>query len=145
MRAPGRLHAGDPGTVELKVPPRPENLALARLALTGVGTIAGASEGTVADLKLAITEACTNSILHGYPNGTAGQLVVRLRSAGDAIEVEVEDNGIGFDPSTTDANPRRDDGQGMGLMIIRSLMDSIEIESDETGSRISFAKRLGAS
>ena len=98
MRAPGRLHAGEPGTVELKVPPRPENLALARLALTGVGTIASASEGAIADLKLAITEACTNSILHGYPNGTSGELVVRLRSAGEAIEVEVEDSGVRIRP-----------------------------------------------
>jgi serine/threonine-protein kinase RsbW len=140
MRAPGRLRAGDPGTVVLTVPPRPENLALARLALTGVGSVAGASEAAIADLKLAVTEACTNSILHGYPNGASGELVVRLKAVDGAVEVEVEDDGVGFDPSGNDADLRRDDGQGMGLMIIRSLMDSIEIESDESGTRVSFAR-----
>jgi serine/threonine-protein kinase RsbW len=143
MRAAGRLHAGDPGTVELTVSPRPENLALARLALAGIGTIAGASEAAVADLKLAVTEACTNSILHGYPDGRSGELVVRLRSGAGSIEVE--DDGVGFDPAEHETDPRREDGQGMGLMIIRSLMDSLEIESDETGSRISFARQVGVS
>ena len=143
MRGEGRLHAGDPGTVVLTVPPRPENLALARLALAGVGSLAGASEAAVADLKLAVTEACTNSILHGYPNGAAGELVVRLRAVNGAVEVEVEDDGVGFDPAGHDVERRREDGQGMGLMIIRSLMDSLEVESDESGTRISFARGTG--
>jgi serine/threonine-protein kinase RsbW len=140
MRASGRLQAGDPGTVVLTVPPRPENLALARLALAGVGSVTGASEAAIADLKLAVTEACTNSILHGYPEGATGELVVRVRAVDSIVEVEIEDDGVGFDPAGHDADRRRDDGQGMGLMIIRSLMDSLEIESDESGTRISFAK-----
>jgi serine/threonine-protein kinase RsbW len=143
MRAAGRLHAGEPGTVVLTVPPRPENLALARLALAGVGSVAGASEAAIADLKLAVTEACTNSILHGYPNGVSGELVVRLRAVDGTVQVEIEDDGVGFDPAGNDAGLRRDDGQGMGLMIIRSLMDSLEIESDESGTRISFARGTG--
>ena len=44
MRGEGRIHAGDPNTVELRLPPHPENLALARLALTGVAGVAGLSE-----------------------------------------------------------------------------------------------------
>jgi serine/threonine-protein kinase RsbW len=140
MRAAGRLQAGDAGTVVLTVPPRPENLALARLALAGVGSVAGASEAAIADLKLAVTEACTNSILHGYPDGMSGELVVRLRAADRSVEVEIEDDGVGFDPARPDLSQRQEDGQGMGLMIIRSLMDSLEIESDESGTRVSFAR-----
>jgi serine/threonine-protein kinase RsbW len=141
VRTNGRLQAGAPGTVVLTVPTRPENLALARLALAGVGSIAGASDAAVADLKLAVTEACTNSILHGYPDGASGELVVRIRNVDGTVEVEIEDDGVGFDPSRRTNDVRREeDGQGMGLMIIRSLMDSLEIESDESGSRISFAK-----
>ena len=129
----------------LTVPPRPENLALARLALAGVGSVAGASEAAIADLKLAVTEACTNSILHGYPDGASGELVVRMRAVDGTIEVEIEDDGVGFDPADDGDDLRREDGQGMGLMIIRSLMDSLAIESDETGTRISFARGAGVS
>jgi serine/threonine-protein kinase RsbW len=145
MKTRGTLRAGDPGTVELRIPSQPENLALARLALAGVGTVAGASESAVADLKLAVTEACTNSILHGYPDGADGEVVVRYRASGDAVEVEVEDDGVGFDPGWENNDRRREEGQGMGLMLISSLMDSLEIVSDETGTRVSFSRRVGVS
>ena len=142
MRSEGHIQPGEPGTVVLRMAPRPENLALARLALAGVGGIAGADDGDVADLKLAVTEACTNAILHAYSDGNGGELVVRYRLGSSGVEIEVEDDGIGFDPSDPLAEESERDGQGMGLMIIRSLTDSIEIESDPSGSRISFAKKV---
>src|SRR5262249_9715661 len=140
----GRIQSGDPGTVVLKLSPRPENLALARLALVGVGAIAGADDRDVADLKLAVTEACTNAILHGYGDGATGELVVRYRVGAGTVEIEIEDDGIGFDPDDPAARETDVGGEGMGLMIIRSLTDSIEIESDQTGSRISFSKCVSA-
>ena len=73
MRGEGRIQPGEPGTVVLRMAPRPENLALARLALAGVGTVAGAGESDIADLKLAVTEACTNAILHAYSDGASGR------------------------------------------------------------------------
>jgi serine/threonine-protein kinase RsbW len=122
---------------------RPENLALARLALGGVASAAGAPEGVVADLKVAVTEACTNAIQHGHRPGRSAGVVVRYRVADDVFEVEVEDDGAGFDPFDPGAPRRRSpDGQGMGLMIIRALSDETTVESDETGSRIAFSKRL---
>ncbi len=143
MKSEGRIQPSEPGTVVLRMAPRPENLALARLALAGVGAVAGAGESDIADLKLAVTEACTNAILHAYSDGAAsGQLVVRYRVAADGVDIEVEDDGAGFDPGDPIAEESERDGQGMGLMIIRTLTDSIEIESDDSGSRISFSKRL---
>jgi serine/threonine-protein kinase RsbW len=142
MRVDGRIHPGEPGTVVLRMAPRPENLALARLALAGVAAVAGAGEADVADLKLAVTEACTNAILHGYADGAPGELVVRYRLGAGGVEVEVEDDGPGFDPSDPIVEESERDGQGMGLMIIRTLTDAIAIESDESGSRISFSKKL---
>jgi serine/threonine-protein kinase RsbW len=137
----------DPATVELRMAPRAENLSLARLALAGVGPVAGASDGEVADLKLAVTEACTNAILHAYADGegNGGQLVVRYRVGPGMLEIEVEDDGVGFDPDDPGARESNVGGQGMGLMIIRALTDSVEIRSDGTGSRVTFSKVVGAS
>ncbi len=142
MRTKSRIQPGEPNTVVLTMAPRPENLALARLALAGIGGVAGAGDADVADLKLAVTEACTNSILHAYSDESGGELVVRYRIGSSGVEIEVEDDGTGFDPSDPIVEESEREGQGMGLMIIRSLTDSIEIESDESGSRISFAKKL---
>jgi len=141
MKSSGRIQAGQADTVELRMPPRPENLALARLALTGVGAVAGATDAAVAELKLAVTEACTNAILHGYGASAEGELVVRYRVDTAALEVEVEDDGQGFDPDDPAASGASD-GQGMGLMIIRAITSEVQIESDDTGSRISFVRRL---
>ena len=69
------------GRVVLEVPAKPEYLLLARLAATGVGRSAGASEETVADLKLAITEAVANVVRHAYPEGTPGRVTVGPFSA----------------------------------------------------------------
>jgi serine/threonine-protein kinase RsbW len=121
--------------------PHPENLALARLALTGVGAVAGATDAAVAELKLAVTEACTNAILHGYSRAPEGELVVRYHVGTATIEVEVEDDGDGFDPEDPAADSNGE-GQGMGLMIIRAITNDLQIESDGSGSRISFVRRL---
>jgi serine/threonine-protein kinase RsbW len=148
MRTESRIKAGTPNTVELKFGARPENLALARLALAGVGAVAGASDAVVADLKLAVTEACTNAIQHAYHPGSDHRTTVsvRYRIDGGTLEVEVEDDGRGFDPDDPGAGSLENgDNQGMGLMIIRSLTDEVEIESDDSGSRIAFVKRVGHS
>ncbi len=142
MKGEGRIHAGDPDTVELRLPPVAENLSLARLALTGIAGMAGVSEPTLADLKLAVTEACTNAILHAYGGGAPGELVVRYRVATGRLEIEVEDDGPGFDPFDPGAGESPSESQGMGLAIIRTTTDELTVESDSTGSRIAFAKLL---
>ena len=78
---------------------RPGNLALTRLALAGVATNAGAPREVVSDLKLAVTEACTNVIQHAYGVGDGvGTIVVRYSSEPGMISIEVEDSGSGFEP-----------------------------------------------
>jgi serine/threonine-protein kinase RsbW len=140
VKTAGRIRTGELDTVELRIPAQPENLALARLALAGVGTVAATDEDVIADLKVAVTEACTNAIQHAYPDGT-GYVVIRYRVGGDALEVEVEDDGGGFDPTDPGADASETDGgQGMGLMLIRELTDEARFESDASGSRIAFAR-----
>jgi serine/threonine-protein kinase RsbW len=131
-------------TVELRMDARPQNLVLARLALGGVAARVPFGDAEVADLKLAVTEACTNAIEHAY-GGDAGanEIVVRFAVEDDALSVEVQDWGVGFD---AEIEPQRQeelrDHAGVGLMLIRSLTDELTIESGGTGSTISFVKRL---
>ena len=131
-------------TVELRMDARPENLVLARLALGGVAARTDLGDDVVADLKLAVTEACTNAIEHAYAGDPgANEIVVRFAIDDDALSVEVQDWGVGFD---TEIEPSRDeelrDHAGVGLMLIRSLTDELTIESGGAGSTISFSKRL---
>jgi len=74
-------------TLELTLDARPQNLALIRLALAGVAANAGAPREVVSDLKLAVTEACTNVIQHAYGgDASAGEIVVRQVPAEVLIE-----------------------------------------------------------
>ena len=77
-----------------RFPAKPDYLLLARLALSGIGRTTPVSDELLADLKLAITEACGNSVRHAYPEGP-GEVSVSYVFDGDGIEMIVEDQGVG--------------------------------------------------
>lgn len=128
------------GRVVLEVPAKPEYLLLARLAATSVGRSAGASEETIADLKLAVTEAVANAVRHAYPEGAPGRVTVELFSSPGRLEIAVSDTGLGL--TEPDRPVLEGSGEsGMGLSIIRAVADEVELTSgpDGTGTRIRFA------
>ena len=135
---------GDDGVVALTIPARAEYIALCRLALTGIARTRALEEEVVADLKLALTEACSNSVRHAYEEGREGVVEVSYRLAGDRIEVEVRDDGAGFDPSVLEGAEQELDEGGLGIAIIRAVTDELDIGPNPNGrgSRLRFAKYL---
>ena len=85
-------------TVRLSIPAQPEFITLSRLALAGLSRVRALPAETLADLKLAITEACSNSVRHAYAGGD-GTVEIVYRLEPDRIEIEVSDDGTGFDHS----------------------------------------------
>ena len=132
-----------PGVVALRIPAKPEYIALARLALSGLAQVRPLEPETLADLKLALTEACSNSVRHAYREGRDGTVDVRYELNGSKLSVEVVDEGGGFDvDATADGELGALDEGGLGLAIIRALTDELAIDSHERGSRLRFAKKL---
>ena len=95
------------GVVELSIPAKAEYIVLCRLALTGLARRRALDPEVLADLKLALTEACSNSIRHAYADGREGTVEVRYELAADRLSIEVLDEGSGFDPEIRDAGRRR--------------------------------------
>ncbi len=129
--------------VRLTIPAKPEYITLSRLALTGLSRMRELSQETLADLKLALTEACSNSVRHAYPGGH-GVVEIVYDLQPDRLVIEVADNGEGFDP---DERGDRDDELaegGLGITIIESIADELEIGVRENGhgSRLRFVKLL---
>jgi anti-sigma regulatory factor (Ser/Thr protein kinase) len=90
----------------------------------------------VEDMRLAITEACTNVVRHAYDDPDMGTIDVVIRPTGDRLELIVSDQGAGMSPSP-DA-----DGPGLGLRMIAALADELEIASGpHRGSRVAMAFR----
>ena len=131
-------------TVRLRVPARAEYVALARLALSGLADIIALPDELLADLKLALTEAVSNSVRHAYAGG-AGFVSIAYEVGGDALAVEVVDDGKGFDPERPPALEGEELTEGgLGIAIIRTIADEFELHSQPgaRGSRLRFVKLL---
>lgn len=130
--------------VRLTIPARAEYVLLGRLALSGITRLRPLDDETMADLKLAVTEACTNSVRHAYgDNGGTVDIVYELHD--DRLVVVVSDDGAGFDPDELVEAGDLTEG-GLGIAIIRALVDEFEVgdRRDGRGSRLRFVKFLTA-
>ena len=132
--------------IRLVIPAKPEYVSLARLALTGLSRLRELDPETLADLKLAITEATSNSVRHAYSDG-AGTVEVLYNLEPDRLVIEVTDDGEGFDydtvPATADLDDELTEG-GLGIAIIQTIADEFELGRGPggRGSRLRFSKRL---
>ena len=131
-------------TVRLTIPAKPEYITLSRLALAGLARVRRLGDDTLADLKLALTEACSNSVRHAYGGGD-GQVEISFELLEDRLIVEVADDGSGFAPDelALKGGDELSEG-GLGIAIIRSIADEVEIGDgpDGKGSRLRFVKLL---
>ena len=130
--------------VRLTIPAKPEYITLSRLALAGLARVRRFGDDTLADLKLALTEACSNSVRHAYGGGD-GHVDISFELLEDRLIVEVVDDGTGFEPDDVSANGRDELSEGgLGIAIIRSIADEVEIGDgpDGKGSRLRFVKLL---
>jgi serine/threonine-protein kinase RsbW len=136
-----------PRAIKLTFPAKPEYITLGRLALTAIARLPESAwtQEVLGDLKLALTEACTNSVRHAYADGRGNvEIVYELHA--DKLVVEVADQGEGF--AAGEPSPALEDELtegGLGIAIIEALSDEFEIaERDHGGSLLRFVKHLPA-
>ena len=119
----------------LSLPARAENVAVVRHAFGGLGDVLELTEQTLSDIKLAVTEACTNVVVHAYPDREDGPLGVQAILDESTLTIVVTDEGRGV-------LPRADSpGLGLGLPLIATLAESLELgtgDNQETEVRMTF-------
>lgn len=127
--------------IELQIPARPEYVALARLVVSSLASAhRDISDEQVDDLKLAVSEACTNAIEAHTAASRDDLVAVRCSETDDALLVEICDRGLGFDPSNLPAHPPVTDPErlnferGLGIPLIRTLVDEVSFESSREGT-----------
>ena len=135
---------GDAVTVRLTIPARAEYITLCRLALTGIARLRELSDELLADLKLALTEAASNSVRHAYGDEDAGVVDISYQLFSDRLVIEVTDEGEGFDPAEAEGSAAELSEGGLGIAIIRAIADEVEIGAQPggKGSRLRFEKAL---
>lgn len=124
--------------VNLSIPAKPDYVGIARLTVSGIANRMGFSYDDIEDLKLAVSEACTNAVDHAYCGGD-GEIEVSCNIFLDRLEIEVVDRGNSFNldeiekrtgpiqvGSTMNALRER----GLGVFLMKSLMDHVDIKGD---------------
>jgi serine/threonine-protein kinase RsbW len=114
-------------SVCLSFPAKAEYLLLARLVVAGALRRLAFEEPEIADLKLAVTEACGNAVRHAYVGRAPGCVDLELVPCPDRLEVVVSDTGAGLRLPLPERPPAPSEAGGMGLGIIRSVVDEVEI------------------
>ena len=128
-------------TFTLSFPARAEYIVLCRLGVAALARLAPLDEETVDDLKLAVTEACTNAVQHAYRDGFPERIEVTYEAQADVVRIAIVDTGVGHEHGPRHASGDREGG--MGLAIMRSLVDEVELAEGAGGhgTRVSLAKR----
>ena len=129
--------------VRLSFPAKHDYLLLARLALSGLAREAPLDEELLADLKLAVTEACGNAVRHAYPESD-GEVCVSYVVAEDSIVMIVEDQGAGIAPDESPKPTPAPLEGGMGISIISAVVDDLDVRAgaDGRGTVVRMTKRL---
>jgi serine phosphatase RsbU (regulator of sigma subunit)/CheY-like chemotaxis protein/anti-sigma regulatory factor (Ser/Thr protein kinase) len=120
-----------------RFPAHANQVAAARHTLSAWLVARSVADATRADLELAFTEACTNAVLHAY-GGRDGTIVAHVRLEGDELTIRVNDTG-----AWTERRGRRLEG-GLGLNVIRALMDDVQIHGTAHGTTVVMQKRLAS-
>ena len=132
---------------ETSVDARLENLAAIRAFIEEACARAGAPHSACFDLKLAVDEACTNIIEHGYAGGEAGSIAIACEATGNGVRVTIVDFGRAFDPAVAPA-PDLSAGWedravgGLGWHLIRRSVDEVDYGPNPGGgNRLTLVKR----
>lgn len=131
---------------DLKVKASLDNLQETRSYVDRVGARLGVNEKALGDLRLAVDEAVTNVIIHGYGEDD-GTFELHMQGDGDAVVIRIRDRAKTFDPSEVRA-PQLDTALkdrpfgGMGIFLMKKMMDEVEfLPLPGGGNEIRLVKR----
>jgi serine/threonine-protein kinase RsbW len=123
-----------PPDLVLSLPARAENVAVVRHAFGGLAEALEVPDQLLSDIKLAVTEACTNVVIHAYPD-EEGPMEIRAAIGEDELSIVVRDEGRGVVPRADSP------GLGLGLPLIATLTQSLELgtgDDESTEVRMTF-------
>jgi serine/threonine-protein kinase RsbW len=136
--------------IEVKMPAKPEYVGVIRLTLSGIASRMGYAYEEIEDLKIAVSEACTNAVQHAYKDNASGETIVGFGIYENKLEIMIADNGESFNfeqtrsklgpYSASSATDQLVEG-GLGLYLMETLMDEVHV-FDHSGVTVFMVKYL---
>ena len=144
---------GQPENVEFSIPCMSDYVGVVRLAVSGLATRMNFSIEEIEDIKIAVSEACTNSVQYAFDDPSEQRVFVTFNLFKDKLEIIVKDHGKGFEVESLERIPIEErklneidenvPRLGLGITFIKSLMDETNITSQlGGGTTIQMAKHI---
>lgn len=133
--------------MELSFSSLSQNESFARSVISCFALQLNPSVAQIADIKTAVSEAVTNAIVHGYPDGN-GKIILQSEIVDGVIHINVFDDGVGIENVEDALEPfytskPEDERSGMGFTIMQSFMDEVKVESQKgKGTKVYMSKNL---
>lgn len=132
--------------VKLAIQSRPENIALARVSVAAFIAQLDLTIDQLEDIKVAVSEAVSNSIIHGYESKLEEWVEITVSSFTDFFRIEIKDYGIGIKDVELAMEPTYStdpDRMGLGFVFMQSFMDEVQVQSEVgKGTTVILTKRL---
>ena len=134
--------------IKIEFESKSQNEGFARVAIAAFVAQLDPTLEEITDVKTAVSEAVTNSIIHGYENKKDGIVVIEAMLSGNDITIIISDNGKGIKDVSQAREPlftsRPDlERSGMGFTVMETFMDSLQVESQEgRGTRVVLKKKF---
>ena len=135
--------------MKLEFQSKSSNESFARIVVAAFVTGLNPSLEEIADIKTAVSEAVTNSIIHGYEEKD-GIVKIECKIVANSIEIEISDNGKGIEDIEKAREPlytskSEFERSGMGFTIMESFMDEVKVESVlGIGTKVTMKKMVKA-
>ena len=126
----------------------PANESFARVAVAAYAARLNPTVEEISDIKTAVSEAVTNSIIHGYYGNAGGRITVECEIKGDKLMVSVTDRGVGIEDIKRAMEPMYTtrpelERSGMGFVFMEAFMDEVTVESTAgEGTTVKMSKRI---
>lgn len=141
--------------ITLQLPANAEYVDLVRMTLYGIAAKMGFSYEEIEDMKVAVSEACNNAVLHAYDASSGvgllgnNRMEIRFLRTKDALSIIVKDEGLSFHTPGSNGSSSPLAGKsieditagGLGLYLMKALMDHVEVNSG-AGTEVILTKRL---
>lgn len=138
--------------VTLNLPASAEYVDIVRLNLYGIASKMGFSYEEIEDMKVAVSEACNNSVLYAYSQ-EGGMVEVLFQVTSESLSITVRDEGESFDSMGAVSNRTLHDKDlsevqigGLGFYLMEALMDEVSVTNQAgKGTEVTLTKRLARS
>ena len=134
--------------MKLEFSSKTSNEAFARIAVAAFVSQLDPTIDELSDIKTAVSEAVTNSIIHGYGEDSDGIVKIEAKIFLNTVQIEISDNGKGIEDVEMAMRPlytsKPDlERSGMGFTIMESFMDEIKVESAlGLGTKVFLKKKI---